>query len=93
MIAAHGYVTITMDGKVVREVDTYQCAHCMRHNHLKPKEPPFATCKLCMGFVCDRPACNTRAGCTPSQKWLEEEEKRINLAIERQRFLSEALHG
>lgn len=86
MRGAHGYAVVTGPGGVT-EIDTTVCGHCQRVTHLKPNEPPYATCKRCMQFIC--PHCYHAGGCKPVEKWLDEQERQITRQVERQRTLRE----
>lgn len=86
MLRPHGYAVI-IGPDVIREIDTFTCFHCNRVTHLKPKEPPYATCKRCMNFICA--SCYAIGGCRPLEQWLEEQERAISRRIENDRRLGE----
>ena len=71
-----GYATLTTDGVIVKERDTFTCFHCNRVIHVKPKCDPAdlgALCKVCMELIC--PRCVGK-GCTPFEEKLERAEAR-----------------
>lgn len=90
MLNPDGYGIETWeDGKRV-EHDHVACSHCGRHTRLKPGEPPYATCKSCLGFICA--LCYERLrieGCKPQEQMLLEMEGRINERLTWQRNLRE----
>ena len=59
------------------EFDTFQCGHCARHMHVRPRQRPEdigGFCRQCMRAIC--PDCVTTGRCDPLEKKLEEAEER-----------------
>jgi hypothetical protein len=62
-----GYNRVILDGKVIEEIDTFQCAHCNATIFIKPSDPsPWCSC--CDRQWCGRPRCRE---CTPFIKKIE----------------------
>lgn len=62
-----GYNRVVLDGKVVEEADTFQCAHCWTTVFICPKDPsPWCSC--CDRQWCGKPQCRE---CKPFMKKIE----------------------
>ena len=92
MFRPDGYVRVVYpdDHRLNLEHDTVWCAHCGKHTHLKPGEAPYATCKQCMGFICEPCyAALPVVGCRPHEQMLLEMERAINRRLVWERNLRE----
>lgn len=71
MLKPNGFTFVTdLDGKV-HEGETYQCAHCGGHTHVKPFQQASdigGLCKQCMGLTC--PRCTASGLCDPLERKL-----------------------
>lgn len=59
------------------ELDTFQCGHCGRHHHVRPRQRPEdigGLCKQCMRAIC--PTCVDTGRCEPLEKKLAMAEER-----------------
>ena len=62
-----GYNRVILDGRVIEESDTFQCAHCNDTVFIKPADPsPWCSC--CNKQWCGRPECRE---CKPFMKKIE----------------------
>lgn len=86
-----GYATFQGEEGHLREADTYTCAHCQFVTILKPREPPHATCKSCMGFICAKCYGRLTLGemCRPTERRLAEYEKKLRDALNRSRAVAD----
>lgn len=65
-----GYNRVMLDGKVIEEHDTFQCAHCNDTVFIRPADPsPWCSC--CDRQWCGRPRCRE---CKPFMRKVEREE-------------------
>lgn len=83
MLKPDGYaVVLSEDGKI-KEIDTYWCAHHGGHTHLRVGETPFATCRSCMGFICESCYNDLARGkiCKPLEQMLLEMEAKIDARL------------
>lgn len=73
-----GYAFVTEAGRVVKERDTFTCAHCNRCVFVQPGTPASdcgGFCRQCMKLLCG--GCADKGVCTPFEKELEKEEARF----------------
>lgn len=75
-----GYATLTdLDGKITKEVDTFNCGHCGRISHPEIHEQPgdnFGHCTICDKHICRRCAglMDRGAGCLVYEERIAREE-------------------
>lgn len=50
-----GYATVTLDGVITEEQDTFTCKHCNGIVPVKPFQTDTDSCRVCDGHIC--PAC------------------------------------
>ena len=71
MLKPNGFTFVMdRDGKV-HEGETYRCAHCGSHTHVKPfqrAEDIGGMCRACMGLTC--PRCTATGLCDPIEQKL-----------------------
>lgn len=76
-------------GRVIEQHhDTATCNHCGAVVFVNAYEKPEdigGFCRRCMSLICG--PCVDKNVCRPVEKWLEEQERRIENAIERQQSL------
>lgn len=73
---AHGYATLFSDNGVT-ECDTFQCHHCQKIVHVKPKARPEdlgGHCRQCDKLIC--PICVAKGFCEPWEKQMRAMEER-----------------
>lgn len=64
-------------GRILKEVETFQCGHCQRIKHVPAKCSPYdlgGHCRICDTLIC--PDCVRDGRCTPFEKKLDEWERR-----------------
>ena len=76
MLRPNGFTfSFDYDGNTT-EGETFMCAHCNRHTHVKPFQSASTVgglCKRCMGLTC--PECAALGDCDPLEAKLERWEK------------------
>lgn len=74
MLKPGGYVCESVDGKIIREADSFTCNHCSRMVEVPYKQDPAKLGGFCGG--CGKLVCSgcVGKGCRPIEKWLEEQE-------------------
>lgn len=80
------------EGDVREETDTFTCKHCCKVVFVRPSEKPEdigGFCRRCMSLICG--PCVDLDKCRPIEKWLEEQERSIENAIERRRLYQEMI--
>ncbi len=80
-----GYAEVILDGKTVRENDTFTCCHCNSIVNVKPFQPPAEMggfCCRCMLPVCG--PCHDYGLCVPFEKALEAHEKGVLKSLARE---------
>ncbi len=84
MLKPGGYGLIITPGEKDVEFDTFTCAHCCRVVRVAPGDE-MCGCRKCgyLKRICD--ACEKLGTCRPFEKWLDEQEKKIEAAVERDR--------
>ena len=47
-----GYATVTLDGRVVEEIDTFTCKHCGGIVPVAPGQVDTDSCRICDSHIC-----------------------------------------
>lgn len=98
MLRSGGYGQLICDGPVQardrygrvlqQEHDSFSCRHCsavVLVNAYEKAADIGGFCRRCMSLICGQ--CVDADRCRPVEQWLEEQERSIGQAIERQRAL------
>lgn len=81
MRRAQGYATVTLDGVIIEEQDTFTCSHCNGIVPVAPGQVETDSCRACDGHICQRCAgvLVRTMRCVPVEARLEASERNARL--------------